>query len=251
MAFSEGYRAPRFRDIGLGVLIVVIALVALLQLGSVVKLAGAALYWLPVQLGLLRQANASQVWRYDLRTLPEVISFPAAGRYLVYTGDYDLLVVTDALREKELTPWLVVSDADTGQPVPAYYVKRGMRVYDSHLAPGRPVFGMEIARAGLYSLASPHRPAEIALVRDYVTGNERRIVSIFMVELLLLVAPLAWFYGRPYLLRQRSLRARQRARRAEVDVFFERLQEKHRAQPKGAARHLPSEDSDPHAPYRR
>jgi hypothetical protein len=250
MAFSEGYRAPRLRDIGLALIVVVIALVAFLRLGDVMKLTGAAFYWLPVRLGLLRQANASQVWRYDLPTLPEAIDFPAPGRYLIYTGDYDLLVATNALCEKEAPAWLTVFDADTGERAPTHCVTRALRLYDNHLAPGRPVFGVEIARAGLYGLKAPRRPAEIAIVRDYVTGNEGRIAAVFAAELLLLAAPFALLYGRPYLLRRRSRRARQRARRAEADVLFQRLHEKRQALEEADDPDPPPEDDDPHAPYR-
>jgi hypothetical protein len=241
MSFSGEYRAPRFRDIGLALLIAVIALVALLQLGDVVKLAGSVFYWLPARLGLLRQADASEVWRYDLRTMPEVISLPAAGRYMIYTADYDLLTVTAALAEKDARPWLTISDANTGQELPARYVDRGMRLYDSHLAPGRPVFSVEIPQAGFYAVKGPRRPVGIAIARDYVTGNERRIAVVFAAELALLAAPFALFYGRPYLRRRRSLRAMQRARRAEADAAFQRIQEKRTA---------PPEDGDPHAAYR-
>lgn len=250
MAFSGAYRAPRLRDIGLALIVAVIALVAFLRLGDVMKLTGAALYWLPARLGLLHQATASQVWRYDLPTLPEVMRFPAAGRYMIYTGDYDLLVVTDALCEKQAPSWLTVYDANTGERAPTQCVTRALRLYDSHLATGRPVFSVEIARAGLYGLKGPRRPAEITIVRDYVTGNESRIAAVFAAELLLLAAPFALLYGRPYLLRRRSRRAMQRARRAEADVLFQRLHEKRQAQPEADDPDPQPEDDDPHAPYR-
>jgi hypothetical protein len=64
---------------------------------------------------------------------------------------------------------------------------------------------------------------------------------VFAAELALLAAPVALFYGRPYLQRRQSLRAMQRARRAEADAAFQRIQEKRTA---------PPEDDDPHAAYR-
>ncbi len=247
MAASGEYRAPRLRDIGIALVVALIALIALFQLGDVVKLAGAVLYWLPARLGLVEQADAPQVWRHDLDTLPEAINISAAGRYMIYTSDYDLLVMTDAMRQEQAPPWLVISDAGAGERAPARYVTRGMRIYDSHLAPGRPVFSVEIPKAGDYALKAPRRPAEIAIVRDYVTGNEARIGSIFALELLLLAAPFAWLYGRPFLQRWWAQEARRRARGAEVDAAFQRLRKKHRA-----AREVVDlrADDDPHAPFR-
>lgn len=239
MVHPAEQRGPRLRDIGLALLSALVALIALLQLGDVVKAAGALLYWLPARLGLVQQAQAADVWRHDLQTLPEGLQFSAAGRYMVYTADYDLLVISATLRDAQDRTWLVLTEASTGRRADAQWVERGMRMYDSHLAPGRPVFSVEIPRPGTYRMEAPHRPAEIAIVRDYVTGNEARISFIFAAELALLASPLAVLYGRPYLRQWLSSRAAQRARREEVDAAFKLVRERRRGR-----------QDDPDAPYR-
>jgi len=230
---------PRLRDIGLALLISLIALIVLLQLGDVVKLAGAALYWLPAQLGLVEQAQPADVWRHDLQTLPEGLDFSAAGRYAIYTADYDLLMMSMTMRETRDASWMVLTEAATGRRAPLQWIDRGMRIYDSHLAPGRPVFSVEIARPGIYTLKAPHRPAEIAIVRDYVTGNEGRIAAVFALEIALLLAPLGVLVGRPYLRQSRALAAARRARREEVDEAFRVVRDRRR-----------THRDDPDAPYR-
>jgi len=230
---------PRLRDIGLALLIALIALILLLQLGDVVKLAGAALYWLPARLGLLDQAQPADVWRHDLQTLPEGLEFSAAGRYAVYTADYDLLMMSMTMRESRDASWLVLTEAATGRRASLQWIERGMRIYDSHLAPGRPVFSVEIPRPGIYTLKATHRPAEIAIVRDYVTGNEGRISAVFVAEVALLLAPFAIYFGWPFLRRSRALDAARRARREEVDAAFRLVRDRHR-----------SRLDDPDAPYR-
>lgn len=242
MAFSEGYRAPRFRDIGLALLIGVVVLVAFLKLGDVVKRVGAVFYFLPAQLGIVQQTGRGEVWRYRLDSMPDVISFAEPGRYAVYTGDYDLLTITDSLRQQDAPSWLTVKAADTGERVTVDYVGRGMRLYDSHLAPGRPVLTIQIPRAGFYTLEHSARPALIAIARDYVTGTEGRILAVFFVESVLIASPFLLFYGRKYWLRRSARRKTQARLREEADAVFRSMAER-RAQGQ-------TSDADPHAAFR-
>jgi len=243
MSFSEGYRAPRVRDIGLALLIGVALLIAFLKLGDVVKWVGALLYYVPARLGLVEQAGSGEVQRYNLNTMPELVSFAEPGRYALYTGDYDLLTITDALRRSERDPWLTITDVDTGQRIPLEFVGRGMRVYDSHSAPGRPVLTFVIPRPGFYRMEHTTRPALIAFARDYVTGNEGKIAAVFAAEPALLAAPFVVFYGGRYRRKQAVRRQMQRTRRAEADAVFRSLAERRTAR-------TAADDDDPHAPFR-
>lgn len=242
MAFSDSYRAPRFRDIGLALTIGIVALIALLKLGDVVKRIGAALYFLPAQLGIVQQAGSGDVWRYRLDMMPPVIYFPEPGRYALYTGDYDLLSITDSLRQSDAVPWLIIRAADSGLGVPVDYVHRGMRIYDSHLAPGRPVLTFQIPKAGLYELEHTTRPAMVGIARDYITGGERRIMAVFLAEPLLIAAPFLLIFGRKRWLRQRERRETQQRLRQEADAVFRSLADRR------SAENQP--DSDPHAAFR-
>ncbi len=242
MAFSEGYRAPRFRDIGLALLIGLAVLLALLKLGDLVKIAGAALYYVPARLGLTPQAGSGEAQRFALNAMPELVSFPAAGRYAVYTGDYDLLTISDALDEKDTEGWFTVIVPETGERIPIEFMNRGMRIYDSHLAPGRPVMTFTIPRPGFYQVKHPRRPARIGIVRDYVTGNEGRILAVFAAEIALIVAPFAIVFGGRYRRREAARRRVRRERRAEADAAFRALAERRAAQA--------ASDADPDAPFR-
>lgn len=243
MAYSEGYRAPRFRDIGLALLIGLVLLIVLLKLGDVVKVVGAALYYAPARLGLVQQAGSGEVQRFALDAMPELVSFPAAGRYAVYTGDYDLLSVSDALSEKQSAdPWFTVVVPETGERLPVEFINRGMRIYDSHLAPGRPVMTFTIPQPGFYQVKHPRRPAQVSVVRDYVTGNEGRILAVFAAEIALIIAPFAIVFGRRYRRKEMARRATQRTRRAEADAALRSVAERRAAQV--------TADADPDAPYR-
>jgi hypothetical protein len=242
MTFSGGYRAPRFRDIFLAIAIMIVGLIALFQLGPVIKRIGAALFFLPNALGVVDQAGQGEVQTYTLDAMPDIVSFPAAGRYAVYTNDYDLLTVTDALREKDAPAWLTFTSAETGEVAQVTWVGRGMRLYDSHLAPGRPVFIVEITRPGFWEVQGPRRPAAVGIVRDYVAGAERRIVAVFIVELLLIAAPFLWIFGGKRWRRDAANRRVQRQLRTEADAVFRALAER-RAQEQPP-------DADPDAAFR-
>jgi hypothetical protein len=242
MAFSEEYRAPRVRDIALALVIGLVILIAFLKLGDVVKVAGAVLYYVPARLSLVKQAGGGEVQRFNLTTMPELVSFPEAGRYALYTSDYDLLSITEALKQSEREPWITIKAADTGRPVPLEFVDRGMRVYDSHSAPGRPVLTFVIPEPGFYQLMHTRRPAQVAFARDYVTGNEVRIATVFALEIALVAAPFLIVFGRRYWRKQNAIRQMQRARRAEADAAMRSIAERRSASL--------AEDSDPHAPYK-
>lgn len=242
MTFSGEVRSPRYRDIGLALVIGIIALIAFLKLGDLVKQAGALLYFLPARFGLLEQAGRDEVWRYQLNTMPEVISFGEPGRYAIYTGDYDMLTITDALKEAEGASWMTVTAVDTGERIPVEFVKRGLRPYDNHLAPGRPVMTFTIPRSGFYQLEHTTRPAAIGIARDYVTGREGRTTAVFVAETLLVLTPLAVVFGRRYGRTRGARRQVQRQRRADADAVFQRLAERRAAQA--------PPDVDPDAPFR-
>jgi hypothetical protein len=175
--------------------------------------------------------------------MPDLVSFAEPGRYALYTGDYDLLTITDAIKEGDKPPWLTIKSPDTGQQLSMEYVDRGMRIYDSHVAPGRPVMTWIIPRSGFYLMEHTRRPALIGIARDYLTGNEGRIAAVFAVETALIAAPFIILFGGRYWRKREAYRRMQHTRRAEADAAFRSLAERRIARTAADA-------EDPHAPYR-
>jgi len=94
---SRRVPAPRVARHRSGVVDQRCLLIAFLKLGDVVKWS-APCYTMSPRGWLVEQAGSGEVQRYNLNTMPELVSFAEPGRYALYTGDYDLLTITDALR---------------------------------------------------------------------------------------------------------------------------------------------------------
>ena len=68
----------------------------------------------------------------DFHLSPTSITFTKPGRYLLYTDDYDLLVVNDAIIAANSKPWLNIQ-SESGEPVQVGLIERGMAIYDTPL----------------------------------------------------------------------------------------------------------------------
>lgn len=85
--------------------------------------------------------------------------------------------------------------SEFGDPVQVSLIGRGMAIYDTPLARGRPLAGFEIVYPGIYTMAYPGRPVTIYILPDYLSGSEGRITFIVCLEIgMLLLA--AWFFIR-------------------------------------------------------
>jgi hypothetical protein len=219
MAGSTG-RTPRLRDIVTAIAALAILIVAFINLGVVVKFVGAGLLAIPSLLGITQMVGPQDVFTYDLSTSPTPVGISQPGRYAVYAYDYDLLTTSDELEEAKAAPWITLRSQTTGELVRTEYVGRSLRPYDTFLAKGRPVLAFVITRPGVYLMDHPRKPSTISIVRDYVTGKERSLTLIMLVEIAVVVTPLAYLFTRRYLTRTGARREAQRQKREESEAFW-------------------------------
>jgi hypothetical protein len=220
---DQSYHPPRFRTIIIAGIVFLIILALFWLLSDTVKFAGAPFLYLPDKLGIVRQVRSTEIQAINLAFTPTTITLAQPGRYLVFTGDYKLLqlnVASDA-RSK---PWLSVRALGTNRPVTVTHVARGLRLYDTPLTRGRPIFAFEIATPGAYEFRYPTEKAGIALVPDYTTGNEGMITLVYVFQ----IAAIGFVLGAAFYHRRRDFRdwkrkldARQAQRRARGDIFWQ------------------------------
>jgi hypothetical protein len=213
---------PKLRSIGLGILIVVVMVVLICSASSMVKWAGSAFLVLPRIVGLLGSVRGGEIVTLPMDSSPTAVVFPRPEKFLLYTGDLELLEIAANLQEANATPWLVVQRADTGEVVPVSFVRRGLMPYDDPRAPGRPTLAFEIAEPGTYALSHPRRAFPVALVPDRTSGKEGLILGAFMAQLALLALPATLIFGRPWLERRRAWRRHQQERRRASETMMRR-----------------------------
>ncbi|MFZ5911331.1 MAG: hypothetical protein ACOYYU_15065 [Chloroflexota bacterium] len=219
-------KPPTVRSILLGIALFVIALLAFLRMPDVVKYTGAALMFVPAKLGLIEMVEPQQVLRLPLAENPSSLTIPSPGRYALYTDNYDLLVVHDAVVEGDLPPWIKVRSQASGAPVSILLMERGLAWYDTPFARGRPVVLFEIEQGGVYQFIHPTRPDSAYIVPDVVTGKEFGITLTVLAEVGL-VGGLAFYIvnrrDRPRRLRQKEVQEQARLR---TEAMKRKMQEK-------------------------
>jgi hypothetical protein len=213
-------RLPAFLLAGV---IIAIILAMLWSIADVVKWAGAPFTILPAQLGLIRQVTRDQVVTIDMTPGQTTIHLPTPGTYVIYA---DMKQLMFAPRDpKDATMKLVtLASGTTGAHVPLRIVERGLMPYDTPFVPGRPVLTFTITRAGAYTVSTPRQAATIAILPDYITGNEQTIGTMALLQL----GVLALAFGsigviryRNYRQRLRVIEARQQPRRAQGEAFWQ------------------------------
>lgn len=217
--FELTYRPTTVRAIVIGVAVLGLLCYVAWSLGSVVKVLGAPFLFLPDKLGIIRQVHRAEVISFHLNQSPTTVTL-AAGRYAVYVADIDLLTATDLIIEADGPPWLAVKSLDTGQPQPVSFITRGMALYDTPLAPGRPIMSFAAPAAGRYELTQAPRPVEAALVPDYTSGHETRLLLIYIVQLAVILGVPALLYVRRHREEWEMAAALRAQRRVEADAFW-------------------------------
>lgn len=220
------YNAPTIRSIVLGILLFVVILLAVGQSSDLVKLIGAPFLFLPAKLGLIGELHREDIVVHDVTRSPSQVSFPRAGQYQVFTGDGDLLHITLLLEGSHAEPWLVITEAATGQALTLEYVSRGLHIYDTPLVDGRPIFTLDVPRAGQYNMIHTARPAKIAFVPDYTTGKGGVLLFAFGAQIALLLAPLGYLYYNRVFRRRKVIHEQQMEKRKQVDSILESLRGK-------------------------
>jgi hypothetical protein len=220
---NQTYHAPKTRSIILGIVLFILAVFAFLSLGDVIKLLGAPFLYLPHQLGILKQVSAAEILPLTMDTSPTRIELPAPGLYTVYTNDYDLLMISDEMMAKKNPPWLTITSLASNEKIPASFVERGLRLYDTPLAKGRPVIIFEIPAAGSFEIRHPRRPASVSILPDYTTGHEVEITMLFVLQLGVLGLPLFILLRSRFNSRNRRLKEIDGLKRIRGDEFWKNL----------------------------
>jgi hypothetical protein len=183
---------PTFRSIFGGIALCVILILAFLSIDKYFKYVGATLTFIPSRLGLFQVVSRNEVIPVDIHSSPTSVSFTKPGRYLLYTDDYDLLVINDAIITGKAKPWIIIQ-SDSGEPVLVTLINRGMAIYDTPFARGRPVVSFRILLPGVYTLAHPRKPIDIYIVPDYLSGHEGKITFWICLEIAI-VGLIIWFF---------------------------------------------------------
>jgi hypothetical protein len=207
--------APTFRAMLFGIVIVIIATMLVCALGDVLKIAGSPFLFIPGALGIVQTVGPEDVRTVPLADSPTIVRLMQPGLYAVYVDNPDLLAITDALINSNGHSWLKVKALDTGEQVPATLIERGMRLYDTPYAKGRPVVNFAITRPGAYELTHPRRTISMSIVPDYTTGRETLLSLIYLVQIAL-VAGIVVFVWR------RRTRTERQAAKTEREAWIKR-----------------------------
>jgi len=177
--------SPKFRSIFGGIALGILLLLAFLNLPILVKYTGAALTFLPGKLGLMQVVKSGEVLPVDMTTSPTAITFTKPGNYLLYTDNYDLLVINDAIAQQKEKAWFKIDTKD-GESIKITLLSRAMAIYDTPLAKGRPVALFTITSPGNYIMTHPARPTFAYIVPDYTSGRENWITFLILAEVVFL-----------------------------------------------------------------
>jgi hypothetical protein len=177
---------PTFRSIFAGIAAAILLLFAFLNLPTLFKSAGAVLGFIPSKIGLIQVVRPADVLPIDLSVSPSAIVLAKPGNYLLYTDNYDLLVINDAIVEADSKSWLRI-ESQNNEEIPVTLISRGMAIYDSIHARGRPVAMFTIDAPGTYSMIHPTRYATASVVPNYTSGNENWITFLYVAQVALLI----------------------------------------------------------------
>ena len=189
-------KPPTFRAMLFGIVIVIIAMMLICALGDVLKIAGSLFLFIPGALGIIQTVGPEDVRTVEMADSPTILRLMQPGLYAVYVDDADLLTITDALINANGNPWLKVKAVDNGEKISAVLIDRGLRLYDTPYARGRPVINFAITRPGAYELTHPRRNISMSIVPDYTTGHETLFTLIYLVQIALVAGIVVFFWRR-------------------------------------------------------
>lgn len=212
----KGYESPSLRNIFIGVLAFIVLLAVLCNLPNGLKIVGNVFLFIPSQLGLIQRVRPGEVHTIDLTSpSPAVVEITKAGRYAIYTDDYDLLMGNVLKGPASLQ----VKSQTSGEQIKVEPVTRGAGPFDTALAPGRPILAFDVPAPDRIEVAYFFRYATIAVVPDYVTGREPQIVVATILQIAILLGLVSLFYYPAY------QRRRERLRRIEMAPLQRRSKE--------------------------
>jgi len=179
---------PTYRSIFGGIAVVVLLLMGFMFLGNIVKYVGATFTFIPAKLGLIQAVTRAELIPVDFSKSPTSFTIKKPGRYMLFTDNYDLLVINDAVLAANSKPWLKIrSVSNDNEEINITMIERGLTIYDTPLASGRPTVAFEITEPGEYTITHPTRPTSIYIVPDYVSGQEGLINFLILVQVVVLI----------------------------------------------------------------
>ncbi len=185
---------PTCRHIVGGFLLFVILCGVFFALPNLVKWGGAIFTFIPSQLGLIHVVRPAEVRPVHMGDNPTALTFEEPGKFALFTQNYDLLVINDAVVAAHSKPWIRLEDA-AGAELSITLVERGMSFFDTPFARGRPVALFEIKQPGTYAMYHPTRDDFAYIVPDYTFGQEGPIIFWMLVQVALVAAGI-WFVNR-------------------------------------------------------
>jgi hypothetical protein len=216
--------------IGFGVLL---ALAFLIFSPERLKRVGDMLLFVPEKLGLIERVSPNEIRSVTLYTGRIIVQRFVPGRYLVFTNNIRLFHVkalTDMRTEESVPTWLTIRLADNSmREVRINWVNRGLRLYDTPHAKGRPVLRFNVSEVGVYEILFKIKgmAAAVSIVPDRTSGNELFITKLFLIQIAIVLAPLC-VYAAYRLKRTMATRRRlQKEQRLQADEFMARYGNKH------------------------
>lgn len=205
-----------------GIIIAIVAMLLVCSLGEVLKTAGLPFLFIPGALGIIRTVGPEDVHPIEIADSPTTVRLTQPGLYAIYVDDADLLTITDSLINARRSPWLKVKALDNDEEIPAAFIDRSLRVYDTPYARGRPVINFAVTRPGAYELTHPRRKITIAIVPDYTSGNETLLTFIYLAQLALLAGIIVFIWRRRTRTERTTDRQQQEAWIKRANAYWEK-----------------------------
>jgi hypothetical protein len=188
----------------------------------VLKIAGSPFLIIPSLLGIVQRVVPEDVRTVKMSDSSTTEYFPQPGLYAVYVDDSDLLSISDSLMNANRNPWLKVKAVNTGEQVPAHFIDRGLQLYDTPYAKGRPVINFAITRPGDYELSYPRRNLSISIVPDYTSGHETLLTLLYVGQIVLLAGIILFFWRRRTRTERELSKTRREAWITRANAYWDR-----------------------------
>jgi hypothetical protein len=208
-------KQPTYRSIVIGIGLFLLLLLAFFRIPEIVKYTGAVLMYIPSKIGLVDMVKPREVIAESLANSPTTVALPERGAYALYTENYDLLNLHNAAVESGKLDWIKIQPEASGQAISFDIVDRGLALYDTPFARGRPLLTFSVPQAGRYQIIHPTRPDTFYIVPDDFTGKESAILLVICLEVGLIFAVVSVIFMRrdaPRRLRKREVQLQARRR---------------------------------------
>jgi hypothetical protein len=211
-------KQPTIRSIVLGIALVILAVLAFIRIPDIVKYAGTVLMYVPAKLGVIDMVLPKDVIALPIDKNPSSITFSSPGKYALYTDNYNLLVIHDAILASESEPWVKIQSEELNAQVKMTMIERGLVWHDTPFARGRPIFSFTVAQPGTYEFIHPARPDNMYLVPDVTTGKEFYIGFVVFMEIIIIVGAILYA-------RRRQIATSRRKRKEVLEQNRERVEQ--------------------------